>query len=58
MNDEVYFTMETVGRGCKVLVLKSYTHQNVWNAEKCWFAPGQKVLITDENGKAKVFVKE
>ena len=29
----------------------------VWASEKCWFAIGDTITITDENGKSKVITK-
>jgi hypothetical protein len=29
-----------------------------WASQKCWFMPGSVVLITDDFGKTKTFVKE
>ena len=29
-----------------------------WASQKCWFMPGSIVIITDDNGESKTFVKE
>lgn len=34
------------------------TIQTVWDSQKCWFSTGQRVVITDQDGNKKEFIKE
>lgn len=34
------------------------TTDDIWASEKCWFMRGDHVLIKDEKGNMKEFVKE
>ena len=35
-----------------------HTFDVVWLSQKCWFSPGSEVIITNENGESKTYMKE
>jgi len=39
------------------LVGDDKTIDDAWLTEKCWFLPGDKVMIEDEDGDRAIFVK-
>lgn len=51
-------TNNDIGRSYTVYGHEWNTLETVWLSQKCWFATGSVVTITDENGNSQVFVKE
>jgi len=54
----VTYRVSAIGSGYPV---KAEPHQSmdiVWASQMCWFAPGQRVLIEDDKGNHKIFVRE
>lgn len=52
------YKVSPLKKGYEVTAPVSTPLETIWNAEKCWFKPGQRVLVEDDRGNHKVFVKE
>lgn len=52
------YKVSPIRNGYEVTAPSGKTLDAVWSCEKCWFQPGQRVLIEDDHGNHKIFVKE
>ena len=54
----VTYQVSAIGRSYPVKVEPNQGMDIVWASQMCWFAPGQRVLIEDDKGNHKIFVRE
>lgn len=52
-----FFTVTYMGRSYILEVYSWTTLEMAWASQMCWFMPGSKVTITDDNGNSQTFVK-
>lgn len=57
-NDDTTFYVTVARPPYPVSAKKTDTFEKIWASEKCWFLPGDHVLIKDSNGNIREFVKE
>lgn len=48
----------TVAKSYILRADQSTTLDTAWASQKCWFMPGSVVIITDDRGNSKTFIKE
>lgn len=53
-----HFTMYSLCSPVAVEEHENTTLNMVWASKKCWYMPGNMVLIVDEQGNMKAYVKE
>ena len=59
MDNQALYTIRKVGSNNELMVY-AYdwsTFESVWLSQMCWYAPGTEVIITNEAGESKKFVK-
>lgn len=53
-----YFSITCKDRSYVLVADPSTTLDTAWTSQKCWFMPGSVVIITDDRGNSKTFIKE
>ena len=52
------FKISVIGKTYSVEADEGRSMDIIWASQKCWVSPGTRVLIEDEKGNHKIFVKE
>lgn len=52
-----YFTVKSGDRAYAVIGNEHTTLETVWASQKCFFLPGTEVIITDDHGNSRKFIK-